>query len=582
MFRKSSFLKTRFLAIALSATAIASMAAQPARAAEVGARVYTQLWAPEAAARDQVQTSYDNASVVSDAVKTAWDGSKIAARIGIFTALNGRRVAPGMTLAGGATDLNEVTDISLLPAGPTLQFRVPNTVVHISVGVKALGDADDYTAGLASAVLSPQIDVSFDMLLNLSLNVSGNAVTATGVHAIVQNPTVTPKNDVAKALKGINDLVAYFGGPDFVKVLEDQFNNTNLGSQSLLDSINQGMTPINKAEQAVTASTGFTLTTLWGDNNRLTFYYAPLPRTNIPTDGQMTGNVRWDPNQFPTANCSSFRVFTDVQTGPRPLLMSDGQHYGVAPTKRIGQFSAHPAGGQALSGGISSCDYTVSAIARNWFHSTSASSLAAPANSSGGSNAQFGNLHSAGYMLPVGWPGTSVIPDPIAANKDYEMLRGMSGTSALGNPRQVMPGEKEEHVSVYGVDPAVRILQQQGQMPGAPAAPIFVHQPPTSTATNAQPQAPTNPQAPQGHATAPGQAPNGDRPDRTKIWQTGKGAETVTPGEKSSINPQPLPPRILQEQAAAGGGGMLRPGSRVMINPQPLPPRVQNGTNGIR
>lgn len=51
-------------------------------------------------------------------------------------------------------------------------------------------------------------------------------------------------------------------------------------------------------------------------------------------------------------------------------------------------------------------------------------------------------------------------------------------------------------------------------------------------------------------------------------------------GAESSINPQPLPPRILPQQdgiAVTGG-----PGARVMINPQPLPPKQQNGATGIR
>src|SRR5947199_10855043 len=85
MFRKSNLLKSNLLAITLGVAAIASMAAQPAHAAEVGARVYLQPWIPEAAAQDQVQTSYDNASVVSDAVKKAWSASKLAVRTGICT-----------------------------------------------------------------------------------------------------------------------------------------------------------------------------------------------------------------------------------------------------------------------------------------------------------------------------------------------------------------------------------------------------------------------------------------------------------------------------------------------------------------
>ena len=40
---------------------------------------------------------------------------------------------------------------------------------------------------------------------------------------------------------------------------------------------------------------------------------------------------------------------------------------------------------------------------------------------------------------------------------------------------------------------------------------------------------------------------------------------TVRPGDRVSINPQPLPPRVLG-----------RPGDEVSINPQPLPPRVSD------
>lgn len=58
-------------------------------------------------------------------------------------------------------------------------------------------------------------------------------------------------------------------------------------------------------------------------------------------------------------------------------------------------------------------------------------------------------------------------------------------------------------------------------------------------------------------------------------------------GAESSINPQPLPPRVLQRvlQQQAGivvASSRIGPGSRVMINPQPLPPKQQTGAYGIR
>ncbi|WP_237889991.1 MULTISPECIES: hypothetical protein [Bradyrhizobium] len=69
---------------------------------------------------------------------------------------------------------------------------------------------------------------------------------------------------------------------------------------------------------------------------------------------------------------------------------------------------------------------------------------------------------------------------------------------------------------------------------------------------------------------------NGGRFDRpasvsstTAVSERGKiilnGGQSVAPGAKSSINPQPLPPRV--EQQTTGGGTIFQPGSRVMINP---------------
>jgi len=55
--------------------------------------------------------------------------------------------------------------------------------------------------------------------------------------------------------------------------------------------------------------------------------------------------------------------------------------------------------------------------------------------------------------------------------------------------------------------------------------------------------------------------------------ETGKAPETVSPGAKSSINPQPLPPRIQQLPGRVAGSSTMVPGARIMINPQPLPPR---------
>lgn len=590
------FRQSHVVAIALAATALISITSQSARAVDIGARVYTQPWAPQAPDQDLVQTGYDDGRIVSESVKKAWDASKVYLRIGIFSALNGYRVAPGLTLAGSAGNLNDLTDFALSGGAgtATLQFRVPKTVIAIAVEAKALNDADDYTADLASALLTPTFDIGFDIVMSLSLSVSGNSVAATAVHAVVQNATIKPTNDAAKALKGVNDMVSFFGGPDFAKMLEDELNKKDLGSDSLLGAINKGLAPIGQAEQLVAAQTGYSLITMWGDNNRLTLYYAPLPLTNIPTGGVMAGTVRWEQDKFPTANCSTFQVFTDVQTGPRPLMSSDGQNYGPAPMRRVGHFSAH-ATARTPAGGANACDYVVTGLAANWPHQTSATTSALPADHAASSNPMVGNLHSIGTMQPVGWDGLSVLPNTLAADKDYQLVGGVSAMPALGNPHALRPGQKEESSLVDTVDPVARIQQQTNQaMPGdarqLPARPVqnVPHQPDGGHAADNGPSQAAQPVPPQSssqsNANAARPTPNQSATGRSEVMpigETTKAAQTSALAGRASINPQPLPPRT-QQLAPTAGSAAANLSGRNMINPQPLPPKQPNGTNGIR
>src|SRR5258708_5499926 len=70
------------------------------------------------------------------------------------------------------------------------------------------------------------------------------------------------------------------------------------------------------------------------------------------------------------------------------------------------------------------------------------------------------------------------------------------------------------------------------------------------------------------------------------------------PGDKVSLNPQPLPPRVSQNGKNSQGnrvsinpqplppkvGNNIKgpPGDKVALNPQPLPPKVGNNSNAIR
>jgi len=59
-------------------------------------------------------------------------------------------------------------------------------------------------------------------------------------------------------------------------------------------------------------------------------------------------------------------------------------------------------------------------------------------------------------------------------------------------------------------------------------------------------------------------------------WLTGVSVPTTSrslthPGDKVSLNPQPLPPKTAFSTSSFG--------SAVSLNPQPLPPRIGNATN---
>jgi len=68
------------------------------------------------------------------------------------------------------------------------------------------------------------------------------------------------------------------------------------------------------------------------------------------------------------------------------------------------------------------------------------------------------------------------------------MLRGMAGSQALGNPRVVMPGQKENRYRGLRRRSAVPIRLQEGQTQGGPAP---VHRQPAADAARAGSPAPT-------------------------------------------------------------------------------------------
>ena len=376
-------------------------------------------------------------------------------------------------------------------------------------------------------------------------------------------------------------------------MVEDQVNGKDLASQSL-DQINQGFDLINAQLQLASSKTGQNLARFWADSNRLTFYLAPLPLTNIPKDGQMAGSIRWDLAVIPNATCSAFDVITDVQTGPRPLGSSDGETYGDAPTSRVGKFSAHASAGRAgPAGKLTACDYTVTGIAKGWFHRVQATANVATSNPISSDSPYTGHLHTMAYLEPLGWDGLSVIPD--ASNKDYEVQRGLAGGKTVGNPHPVGPGVKNQGVSVIN-NPALQSLPSELQRPAA-AVPGTSINPAQGMPPNAEQTTPsgtaipgTSGQFPKLHQSSNAGAVSAAQPSNGP-------SGGPTHGSKVQLNPQALPPQISQPAATNVTTGEAQlakdkgkkpadattsPESATTLTPQSLSPKPEGGTNEIR
>ena len=459
---------------------LASVAAAPVQANNIGARLYSQFpWDPKNPSQDDAQIVMTSTDMISKAVGDAWHKKKGDVAQGLYSELSGYKVAPGIVLRPPITTLNEITDYSIRPAGTNtarLQFRVPATRIDTGVSVDAINKLDKWTANIASSALSPTFSITFDIVAEITLAATNNLaqeVQANEVHVTVEKLDVQPTNDAAKALKGINDLIDFFGGPNFLSKLQSQFDKKDVANQTLLDAINTGLLPLNQPFQIANKYGYPIVTSLWGDQNRLTLCLSPGPLNPLPTDGQITGNIYWDPNMFPSASYRSFFVAAQVQTAPRPVLNSDATDYGNPPMQNVGSYEPHPEGrsvggsSRFASGNQGSCSYTIIGVPQGWPDMITGSTTAHAANGEATNDPYAGQLHTVAAMTPVGWNGVSAVAS--AANIDYQLSSGIAGEHGVGNPHAVAPGVANETGTVvnpgdgaqYGERPWVRTKRLQ-------------------------------------------------------------------------------------------------------------------------
>ncbi len=144
-----------------------------------------------------------------------------------------------------------------------------------------------------------------------------------------------------------------------------------------------------------------------------------------PTDGSMTGLLRWDGSQFsPRNGYQGFDIRATVQTGPTPLYTANAE----APHRQIGVFEASPAGPTA-------CAFTLTGLANGWPNVLTARIVD---GSAGGGGSLYRVSHSLGGD---GWDGRNVIPQPVASGRNYAVGRSIDATASkagdFASPKKV-------------------------------------------------------------------------------------------------------------------------------------------------
>jgi hypothetical protein len=511
----------------------------PALAKNIGVRVYAQPWNPADPSSDRAQAIVDMPDGLSQPVIKAWNDHLQETHDDIISQLENRDIGGGFRLHIVSVELGNLEQFSLAPTignAAKIQFVLANTRVTASVR----------TPGPLPSDSDPEFTISFDLVSSLPIglgkDVSGLIRPSVYPAIHVNNFQKTANNDSAKALSAtadaINSLVSFFTQLDFEQIMVQVLQEQNLVPQSFQQEINDEIAALD-AQMAPAAPVGQQVQIkMWADHNRLTIYLAPLPLTlpNGSLTGTMSGSVDWDSAKLAPTGCP-IELQATVQTGPSPLLDSDGLSYGNAPTQAVGDLISSQTG-------PGHCDYTLRFLVPGWQHTllAQAGDASIIKGYSAGGDATVGEFHSTPVLQPKGWDGSSVIPNSIGRN--YELIVGMSGKAGVGAM------EQNTHMS------------QHGGTDGPWAGQEYRH---SAREVETEAGMPSNQVS--GKAALI---------EQQQLRASSNASEAVQ-GADVMINPQPLPPKTLKQPATSPKAAH---GRKVIINPQPLPPKNADETQG--
>jgi hypothetical protein len=368
--------------------------------AATGARVVMQLWNPLEPDRENNTSVVDDPTLVSDSLQDAWTQArpKICEQLRLRMGVGG--AARGETLSDITCLLDEQPALEVTPVGQN------SLRATFAVGgyVEATSTTPEFFLGIGlGKYADPRFSVALTTKLDLVLAIQpdrNQTLRVSKAQFTIHNATLDSHNATGDLVKFVvGELVPFFGGPDYKAMAESAVNAV---SEDFAADFNGALVSVNTVLKGPSDAVRVGVS---GRGNYVSVAFAAR-EIEPPTNGRVTGLVRWDPAEFkPRNGCQSFDLRAVVQTGPVPLYASDKN----PPTRKMGVFHAEPAG-------IGTCAFTLSGIAEGW-PNVLASRVVDPPIVKNASNSNYRETYT---LTKDGWDGR-VVPQPTLNARNYRV-----------------------------------------------------------------------------------------------------------------------------------------------------------------
>lgn len=355
-----------------------------------GVRVLLQVWNPLNPDRTDVVTLVNEPTLLSDSLRDAW----MESRVKICEQLKGRMGV------GGAANGQTLRDITC-ELDPQIALDVSGggqNTVHATFLVGGYLEATSTTPGPLGEYADPRVSISVTAKLELTLAIQPNPDQTLRVSRALfslSNAKLDSHNFTGDILKFVSDdLIPFFGGPNFKSIAEDAVNKVSIDLASRFDS---ALAPVNAKLKGPSDAIRVGVA---GSPGLLSVAFAPR-EIPPPTGGSLSGVLRWDAAQFtPRTGCSSFEIRATVQTGPVPMFAANAS----APTREVGHLDIS-------SIDATTCRFTLSGLAPGWPNVLTTRVVGGNAARNTGSS-----IYTVSYSLVGdGWGGRVVVPQPTAS-----------------------------------------------------------------------------------------------------------------------------------------------------------------------